>query len=89
MTWPSTSSGKSWPAEAQHCTPVVSQPHTFARNTRAWQFFLDPVFKVIQDHQDLRHLQDTLDPYEQSEQIQPTLEAPLDEEEYQALLDDL
>ena len=50
---------------------------------------IDPVMIVIQDHQDLRHLQDTLDPYEQWEHIQPTLEAPLDKEEYQALLDDL
>ena len=86
MTCPSTSSGKCWHAEAQHSPSVVSHPHTFAGNTIAGQFFLDPVMKVIQD---LRHLQDTLDPYVQLEQIQPTLDAPLDKEEYQALLDDL
>ncbi|MGU7598395.1 homeobox domain-containing protein, partial [Enterococcus faecalis] len=90
MTCPSTSYRMSWPAEtAQPSPPDVPETHTVAWNTGAGQLFLDAVMKEIQDDQDLRPLQDSLDPYDQWEQMQPTLEPPLDEEVYQALLDDL
>ncbi|MBV2133991.1 homeobox domain-containing protein [Pseudomonas sp. MAP12] len=88
MTCPSTSCRMSWPAEtAQPSPPDVPETFTVARNTCAGQLFLDPVMKEMQDDQDLRHVQDSQERYNQWEQIQPTLEAPLYQAVYHALLE--
>ncbi|XP_051032250.1 double homeobox protein 4C-like [Phodopus roborovskii] len=81
LTCPPTSSGISWTAAPQPSSPA-DRPE--AREVA--RLSPDPMLAGKQTDQEAR---DTLDLFDPWEQIQPSLEGPLDEEEYQALLDQL
>lgn len=87
LSCPLTSSRLTLPAAAQHSGPNQDdpEPHSDAGNIEpVSDLFLD---QILEDLQVDLQTQDTLAPHDQWEQIEPSLQAPLDPEEYQALLD--
>lgn len=75
-------------AEAEPSPTGDPETRAVARNTcPLLQLCLDPLLTEFHDGPPVE--QDGLNPYEHWENLQPSPEAPLDEEEYQALLEDL
>lgn len=87
LSCPLTSSRLPLPAAAQHSGPKQDdpEPHSDAGH-------LDPVCdrlfdQILEELEVGLQAQDTVAPHDQWEQIETSLQAPLDPEEYQALLD--